>query len=88
MSYYVVAGSDKHGDLVVLDTYKGWLIYDVPAVENYVLGRHFKSHTECKRALKRALRLFPVYRLVPIEVVVTDGTQRFVDKKFGSEKTE
>lgn len=69
MSYYVVAGSNKHGDLVVLDTYKGWFIYGVADVKHYAVGRHFKSHTECKRATARALRLFPAYRLVPIEVV-------------------
>jgi hypothetical protein len=75
MSYYVVAGSDRHGDLVVLDTYKGWLLYGVVDVRFYAAGRHFKSHTECKRAAARALRLFPTYRLVPVEVVVGGGAQ-------------
>jgi hypothetical protein len=69
MKYYVVAGSNKHGDLVVLDTYRGWFIYGVPDVQSYILGRPFRSHSECKRAARRALRLFPNYHLVPTEVV-------------------
>lgn len=72
MSYYVVAGSNKYGGLVALETHGGWYIFGVISVKHYACGRHFKSHTECKRAAARALRLFPTYRLVPIKVVI-DG---------------
>jgi len=70
MAYYVVAGSNAKGGLVVLDTYKGWLVYGVDDVLLYACGRHFKSHAESKRAAARALRMYPTYRLVPTKVVI------------------